>query len=104
MQPFGVWSGSFGVVSPHVNLGYQWNGSSVLASSPGSGVAADLPDVVAYSLGGVLAVHPKLTAAVDLIGRYVIDSPRLRRETFHALDGSDRSFPTSRSAPGRSTS
>ncbi len=87
IQPFGVWSGSFGVVSPHVNLGYQWNGSSVLASSPGSGVAEDLPDVVAYSLGGVLAVHPKLTAAVDLIGRYVIDSPRLRTETFHALDG-----------------
>jgi hypothetical protein len=87
IQPFGVWSGSFGVVSPHVNLGYQWNGSSVLASSPGSGVAEDLPDVVAYSLGGVLAVHPKLTAAVDLIGRYVIDSPRLRSETFHALDG-----------------
>jgi hypothetical protein len=87
VQPFGVWSGSFGVVSPHVNLGYQWNGSSVLASSPGSGVAEDLPDVVAYSLGGVFAVHPKLTAAVDLIGRYVIDSPRLRPETFHALDG-----------------
>jgi hypothetical protein len=86
IQPFGVWSGTYGVFSPHVNLGYQWNGSSVLAS-PGTGVSSDLPDVVAYSLGGVIAVHPKLTAAVDLIGRYVIDSPRLRAETFHALDG-----------------
>ncbi|MGH9200350.1 MAG: hypothetical protein ACRD2A_03840 [Vicinamibacterales bacterium] len=86
-QPFAVWSGVYGAVSPHVNLGYQWNGASVLASSPGSGVSADLPDVVAYSAGGVIAVHPKLTAAVDLIGRYVIDSPRLRRETFRALDG-----------------
>jgi hypothetical protein len=87
VQPFGVWSGTFGALSPHANLGYQWNGSSVLASSPGSGVSADLPDVVTYSLGGVIAVHPKLTAAIDVIGRYVIDSPRLRRETFHALDG-----------------
>jgi hypothetical protein len=87
MQPFAVWSGTYGDFSPHVNLGYQWNGSSVLASSPGSGVAADLPDVVAYSAGAVVAVHPKLTAAVDLIGRYVIDTPRLRLETFHALDG-----------------
>ena len=87
VQPFGVWSGTYGAFSPHANLGYQWNGSSVLGSSPGSGVSADLPDVVTYSLGGVIAVHPKLTAAIDLIGRYVIDSPRLRRETFHALDG-----------------
>jgi hypothetical protein len=87
VQPFAVWSGSFGALSPHINLGYQWNGSSILASSPGSGVSADLPDVVAYSAGGVVAVHPRLTAAVDLIGRYVIDSARLRRETFHALDG-----------------
>jgi len=87
VQPFFVWSGSFGAVSPHINAGYQWNGSSVLASSPGSGVSSDLPDVATYSFGGVLAVHPKLTAAVDIIGRYVIDSPRLRLETFHALDG-----------------
>jgi hypothetical protein len=87
IQPFLVWSGAFGPVSPHVNAGYQWNGSSVLASSPGSGVASDLPDVATYSFGGVVAVHPRLTAAVDLLGRYVIDSPRLRRETFRALDG-----------------
>lgn len=87
IQPFVVWSGVFGAISPHVNLGYQWNGSSVLASSPGSGVSDDLPDVGTYSLGAVVAVHPRLTAAVDLIGRYVIDTPRLRRETFRALDG-----------------
>lgn len=87
VQPFVVWSGVFGALSPHLNVGYQWNGSSVLASSPGSGVSTDLPDVGTYSLGGVVAVHPRLTAAVDLIGRYVINTPRLRRETFHGLDG-----------------
>ena len=31
-------------------------------------------------------MHPRVTAAVDLIGRYIIDSPRLRLEDFHALD------------------
>lgn len=87
LQPFAVWSAAFGVISPHVNVGYQWNGASVLGGSPGSGVSADLPDVGAYSAGAVVAVNPRVTAAVDLIGRYVIDSPRLRRETFHALDG-----------------
>ena len=40
-----------------------------------------------YSAGAVVAIHPRVTAAVDLLGRYVIDSPRVRREEFHALDG-----------------
>jgi hypothetical protein len=87
VQPFAVWSAAFGAISPHVNVGYQWNGSSVLGGRPGSGVAADLPDVGTYSAGVVVSVNPRVTAALDLIGRYVIDSPRLRRETFHALDG-----------------
>jgi len=35
----------------------------------------------------VVAVHPRVTAAVDLLGRYIIDTPRVRRDEFHALDG-----------------
>jgi hypothetical protein len=87
VQPFGAWSGNYGAFSPHVNIGYQWNGASVLGGNPESGVAEDLPDVGVYALGAVLAVHSRVTAAVDLLGRYVIDSPRVRREEFHALDG-----------------
>ena len=45
VQPFLVWSGNYGVVAPHLNAGYQWNGSSVLGGDPGSGISADLPDV-----------------------------------------------------------
>jgi hypothetical protein len=86
-QPFVAWSATYGALSPHINLGYQWNGSSVLGGDPGTGVSADLPDVGVYALGTVLAIHPRLTAVVDLIGRYVIDSPRVRAEEFHALDG-----------------
>jgi hypothetical protein len=87
VQPFGAWSADYGVVSPHMNLGYQWNGSSVLGGDLESGVAEDLPDVAVYALGAVVALHPRVTAAVDLLGRYIIDSPRVRREEFHALDG-----------------
>jgi hypothetical protein len=87
VQPFVAWSADYQTVSPHVNLGYQWNGSSVLGGDLESGVADDLPDVVQYALGAVVAVHPRVTAAVDLLGRYIIDSPRVRREEFHALDG-----------------
>ena len=34
----------------------------------------------------MIEVHPRVTAAVDVIGRFIIDSPRLRLEEFHALD------------------
>jgi hypothetical protein len=87
VQPFIAWSGNFGAMSPHLNGGYQWNGSSILAGDPGTGVSQDLPDVAVYSAGAVIEIHPRVTGAVDVLGRYVLDSPRLRREDFHALDG-----------------
>jgi hypothetical protein len=86
VQPYAVWSASFGPFSPHVNAGYRWNGSSVLGSDPGSGQARDLPDVAVYSAGGALEVHPRLTLAVDVLGRMVLDAPRLSRTTFRGLD------------------
>ena len=87
VQPFVAWSGNFGAVSPHLNAGYQWNGSSILGGDPGTGVSEDLADSGVYSAGAVIEIHPRVTGAVDVIGRYVLDSPRLRREEFHALDG-----------------
>jgi hypothetical protein len=74
-------------VSPHVNAGYQWNGSSVLAGNPAAGVSADFPDQVAYVAGADVAVNTRITFAFDVLGRYVIDAKRLKRETFQALDG-----------------
>ena len=93
LQPFAIWSATYGPFSPHVNVGYQWNGSSVLAGPPGAGESEDLPDVAIYTVGTDLAVSSRLTVAFELLGRYVIDSPRMRREDFHALDGQSV-FPT----------
>jgi hypothetical protein len=87
VQPFFAWSANYGTFSPHLNAGYQWNGSSVLGGAPGSGRSVDLPDLGTYSVGAAVEIHPRVTAAVDVIGRYVIDSPRMRSEDFHALDG-----------------
>jgi len=87
LQPFAAWSANYETFSPHINLGYQWNGSSLLGGDLDSGVAEGLPDVAVYAVGAVIAVHPRVTAAVDLLGRYIIDTPRVRREEFHALDG-----------------
>jgi len=86
VNPFFAWSGNYGALSPHLNAGYQWNGDSLLGGEPGSGESKDLPDLAQYSAGAVIEVHPRVTAAVDVLGRYIIDSPRLRLEDFHALD------------------
>jgi len=87
LQPFAIWSATFNRVSPHVNAGYQWNGASVLAGNPATGIAADFPDHAAYVAGADVAVNSRITVAFDVLGRYVIDAKRLTRETFHALDG-----------------
>jgi len=87
VQPFVAWSATYGTFAPHINLGYQWNGSSTLAGDIEAGVSADLPDVAVYALGAVVSVHPRVTLALDVLGRYIIDSPRVRLEDFVALDG-----------------
>lgn len=87
IQPFAIWSGSYRSLSPHVSGGYRWNGSSVLAGNPARGEHAHFPDQVRYAVGTDLSLHPRVTLAFDLVGRYNIDAERLRREDFHALDG-----------------
>lgn len=87
IQPFAIWSATFRNVSPHVNAGYNWNGSSVLAGDPARGVSADFPDQVTYAAGADVSVSSRLTVAFEVLGRYMIDAERLRREQFAALDG-----------------
>jgi hypothetical protein len=76
VNPFLAWSGNYGALSPHINAGYQWNGDSILGGEPGSGEAKDLPDLAQYSAGAVIEVHPRITAAVDVLGRYIMAAPR----------------------------
>ena len=87
IQPFLIWSATFDKISPHVNAGYQWNGSSVLAGDPATGESADFPDQVTYVAGADVGVTTRFTIAFDVLGRYVIDAKRLARQDFHALDG-----------------
>lgn len=86
VQPFGIWSATFQKVSPHVNASYRWNGSSVLAGNPATGESADFADQVGYAAGADVSVNSRLTVAFDLLGVYVINAGRVRREDFHALD------------------
>jgi hypothetical protein len=86
LKPFAAFSWS-GRVSPHLNLGYQWNGNSVLAGDVMTGRKADVPDQLLWTAGLDIAVSRRMTLAADFLGRRVFDSPRLESTTFHALDG-----------------
>jgi len=92
IEPFAVWSAKYQRVSPHVNVSYQWNGSSILAGNPATGESADFPDQFSYAGGADVAVNSRVTLALDVLGRYFIDAERLSQETFQALT-STKTFP-----------
>jgi hypothetical protein len=87
LQPFAIWSGTYQKVSPHVNVSYRWNGSSVLAGNAATGEAAHFPDQFSYGAGADVSLNSRITLAFDVLGRYFIDAERLQHQTFHALDG-----------------
>jgi len=85
--------------SPHVNLGYQWNGQSVLAGNlTGTSISEDssgnviiqngqatkgsLPGQFFYSFGTDLGVTKKLTLAFDYLGQTLFDAARVSPSTF----------------------
>ena len=90
IAPFLVWSATAGAFSPHVNAGYRWNGESILAGDPATGETGDLPDQAFYTIGADFALGSRFTFAVDLVGQYVIDSPRVGVEEFLAQNGQSR--------------
>lgn len=92
LQPFAIWSSTYQGFSPHVNAGYRWNGSSVLAGDPATGESGHFPDQFNYAVGADVSVNPRLTVAFDVLGRYLIDAERLRLQDFHGLDG-ESTFP-----------
>jgi hypothetical protein len=91
-------SGAFGVrpfvvlssvrrVAPHLDLGFQWNGKSLLAGNLTTGEKDTLPHQIVGAAGVDARVNDRVTLAVDLLARRTLDSPRLEAVTFRALDG-----------------
>lgn len=101
LKPFLTVSHSGEVFSPHATVGYQWNGDSVLAGNVLTGEKRSLPDQILYEAGIDIGVTERLTFALDVLGRHVMNSPRLVPETFAALDGRSQ-FPNIRFAPDAS--
>ena len=84
IRPFGVVSFTYKRISPHVNLGYQWNGSSVLAGDPATGIEADLPERISLAVGADIGVNDRLTLVLDLLADRILESQRLVETTFSA--------------------
>jgi hypothetical protein len=82
LKLFGAMSMGYGRLSPHVNVAYQWNNSSVLAGDVANGTKGDIPDELSYVVGADFAVDKRLTLAAELLGRHSPDSPRLSTTTF----------------------
>lgn len=80
-RPFLVWS-YHARVSPHALVGYETNGSSVVAGDITTGRKDKLPGQLVYSGGADVWLTKWLSAAVDLVGQQVFQAPRLSRSTF----------------------
>lgn len=86
-----------GRVSPHVDLGYEYNGQSVLAGSLANGTTGKLPNQFFYSGGVDVAVSKRLTLASDLLGSRLSSAVRLQRTTF--VDANAISHPSTTVSP-----
>jgi len=63
-------------VSPHASIGYEANGSSVLASTDQS-TAKSLPNFLTYTAGADIGVSKRLSVTGDLLGTVYFNANRL---------------------------
>ena len=89
VKPYIVFSRSSGRVTPHLNVGYQWNGFSVLRINPcyfastnpctgGSSIPTlRLPDDLEYSAGADIGIVKRVSVVADIIGQRYFDAPRV---------------------------
>lgn len=79
VKPFIVGSFSYKRLSPHLNLGYQLNGKSVLSGNILTGVKRHLPDQFQYAAGVDVGVSRRLTLDFDILGAEVVHGDRLNQ-------------------------
>ena len=87
VRPLVILSWAVKRFSPHVNLGYQWNGRSLLGGDVTTDVKGELPDQFLYGAGVDIGISNSVTLALDVLGQRVVDSPRLRTTDFVAANG-----------------
>jgi hypothetical protein len=97
IRPFVVASFLYKRLTPHLNLGYLYNGQSVLAAdSILSGEKRRIPSQFQYAIGADAGITGRLTLAFDVLGYEAIHAPRLKdypvvsftRQSFNVTSGS----------------
>jgi hypothetical protein len=78
-------------ISPHANIGYEFNGSSILAGNLATGQEGRLPDELFYSGGVDAGITRKVTIALDLLGQRLYEAPRLTLGPFVDIVGTSHS-------------
>jgi len=81
VKPFVVWSYR-SQFSPHVFVGYEANGSSLIAGDISAGKTERLPGQLPYSAGADVWFTEWFTAAFDLVGQQVFQARRSLLTTF----------------------
>ena len=71
-----------GALTPHVNLGYQWNGSSILGGNPYLGTKGTLPGFLFFSTGTDIGVSKRLTVSADYLGQELINAAYIQTQTY----------------------
>jgi hypothetical protein len=75
-------------ISPHFNLGFEYNGQSILAGNVKNDATGKLPNEFFYSFGADAGLSKRLTVAADLLGTRLSSTERFRSVTFvDAVDG-----------------
>jgi hypothetical protein len=80
-KPFIAASTRLGRAAPHVNLGYEWNGKSILAGNLANNVKASLPNQFFWTVGADIGAERHITIALDILGQRLIDAPQLVSST-----------------------
>jgi hypothetical protein len=82
IKPLAALSVRTGWLTPHVNLGYLWNGSSILAGNPYLGTKGKYPGSALFSVGSDIPVSKYVTLSADYLGQELVNSPRISTATF----------------------
>jgi len=82
IKPVAALSVRAGWLTPHLNLGYQWNGSSILGGNPYLGTKGSLPGFALFSAGSDMPVSKYITLSADYLGQELVNSLRISTTTF----------------------
>ncbi len=82
IKPFFAASYRKNRIAPHANIGYEYNGNSVLAGDITTGRKSHMPGIFVYAAGVDVGVARRVTVAFDVLGQRVFNTQRVVRSTY----------------------